>query len=584
MSEERLSTIRHSVSHVMAQAVTRLFPGTQVAIGPSIDNGFYYDFLLPRPITAEDLPAIEAEMKKIIDEKQDFVRVAVSRQEARKRFAGEPFKLELIDELPEDAEITIYEQRRSDGSLAWADLCRGPHVANTREINSAAFKLMNIAGAYWRGDEKRPMLSRIYGTAWETPKDLKAYLAFLEEVEKRDHRRLGKELDLYSIHEEAGAGLIYWHPNGGRMRVALENFWRAEHYKNGYEILYTPHIGKSWLWETSGHLGFYKENMYSSMEIDQQDYYVKPMNCPFHIMIYKTKGHSYRDLPLRWAELGTVYRYERSGVLHGLLRVRGFTQDDAHIICTPDQVMDEIKEVLRFSLFMWKTFGFKDIKAYLATRPEKSVGEQERWDQATTALKTAIMESGLPWELDEGGGAFYGPKIDLKIKDALGREWQMTTIQFDFNLPERFDMTFVDKDGQQKRPYMVHRALLGSLERFFGVMIEHFGGAFPVWIAPEQVAVIPVGEAFNDYAKKVAGELKARELRVSTELGEERMNAKIRDCQGRKIPYMIVVGQKEADEGTVSVRLRDGRQLPPMKLAEFADYVSGKVRSRDLEL
>jgi threonyl-tRNA synthetase len=584
MSEERLSTIRHSVSHVMAQAVTRLFPGTQVAIGPSIDNGFYYDFLLPRPITAEDLPAIEAEMKKIIDEKQDFVRVAVSRQEARKRFAGEPFKLELIDELPEDAEITIYEQRRSDGSLAWADLCRGPHVANTREINSAAFKLMNIAGAYWRGDEKRPMLSRIYGTAWETPKDLKAYLAFLEEVEKRDHRRLGKELDLYSIHEEAGAGLIYWHPNGGRMRVALENFWRAEHYKNGYEILYTPHIGKSWLWETSGHLGFYKENMYSSMEIDQQDYYVKPMNCPFHIMIYKTKGHSYRDLPLRWAELGTVYRYERSGVLHGLLRVRGFTQDDAHIICTPDQVMDEIKEVLRFSLFMWKTFGFKDIKAYLATRPEKSVGEQERWDQATTALKTAIMESELPWELDEGGGAFYGPKIDLKIKDALGREWQMTTIQFDFNLPERFDMTFVDKDGQQKRPYMVHRALLGSLERFFGVMIEHFGGAFPVWIAPEQVAVIPVGEAFNDYAKKVAGELKALELRVSTELGEERMNAKIRDCQGRKIPYMIVVGQKEADEGTVSVRLRDGRQLPPMKLAEFADYVSGKVTSRDLEL
>jgi threonyl-tRNA synthetase len=443
---------------------------------------------------------------------------------------------------------------------------------------------MNIAGAYWRGDEKRPMLSRIYGTAWETPKDLKAYLAFLEEVEKRDHRRLGKELDLYSIHEEAGAGLIYWHPNGGRMRVALENFWRSEHYRNGYEILYTPHIGKSWLWETSGHLGFYKENMYSSMEIDQQDYYVKPMNCPFHIMIYKTRGHSYRDLPLRWAELGTVYRYERSGVLHGLLRVRGFTQDDAHIICTPDQVMDEIREVLRFSLFMWKTFGFKDIKAYLATRPEKSVGEQERWDRATTALKGAIEESGLPWELDEGGGAFYGPKIDLKIKDALGREWQMTTIQFDFNLPERFDMTFVDKDGQQKRPYMVHRALLGSLERFFGVMIEHFGGAFPVWIAPEQVAVIPVGEAFNDYAKKVAGELKAREIRVSTELGDERMSAKIRDCQERKIPYMVVVGQKEADEGTVSIRLRDGRQLSPMKLAEFADYVSSKVASRDLEL
>lgn len=581
---ERLATIRHSVSHVMAQAVTRLFPGTQVAIGPSIDNGFYYDFLLPRPITAEDLPAIEAEMRKIIDEKQDFVRIVVSREEARQRFAAEPFKLELIDDLPEDAEISIYEQRRSDGSLAWADLCRGPHVANTREIHSGAFKLMSIAGAYWRGDEKRPMLTRIYGTAWENPKDLKAHLAFLEEVEKRDHRRLGKELDLFSIHEEAGAGLIYWHPNGGRMRVALENFWRAEHYRNGYEILYTPHIGKSWLWETSGHLGFYKENMYSPMEIDGQDYYVKPMNCPFHIMIYKTRGHSYRDLPLRWAELGTVYRYERSGVLHGLLRVRGFTQDDAHIICTPAQVMDEIKEVLRFSLFMWETFGFKDIKAYLATRPEKSVGEQERWDQATTALKGAIEESGLTWELDEGGGAFYGPKIDLKIKDALGREWQMTTIQFDFNLPERFDMTFVDTDGQQKRPYMVHRALLGSLERFFGVMIEHFGGAFPVWIAPEQAAVIPVGESFNDYAKKVAGELKARDIRVSTELSDERMNAKIRNCQGRKIPYMLVVGQKEADEGTVSVRLRDGRQLSAMKIADFADYVAGKIASRSLDL
>lgn len=581
---QRLATIRHSVSHVMAQAVTRLFPGTQVAIGPSIENGFYYDFLLPRPITVEDLPAIEAEMKTIIDEKQDFVRVVVSREEARRRFAAEPFKLELIDELPEGEEISVYEQRRADGSLAWADLCRGPHVANTREIHSGAFKLMNIAGAYWRGDEKRPMLTRIYGTAWENPKDLKAYLQFLDEVEKRDHRRLGKELDLYSIHEEAGAGLIYWHPNGGRMRVAIENFWRTEHYRNGYEILYTPHLGKSWLWETSGHLGFYKENMYSPMEIDGQDYYVKPMNCPFHIMIYKTRSHSYRDLPLRWAELGTVYRYERSGVLHGLLRVRGFTQDDAHIICTPEQVMDEIKEVLRFSLFMWETFGFKDIKAYLATRPDKSVGEQEQWDQATAALKGAVVESGLPWELDEGGGAFYGPKIDLKIKDALGREWQMTTIQFDFNLPERFDMTFVDADGREKRPYMVHRALLGSLERFFGVLIEHFGGAFPVWIAPEQVAVIPVAESFNDYARKVAGELKGREIRVSTELGDERMNAKIRSCQGRKIPYMLVVGQREADEGTVSVRLRDGRQLAPMKLADFADQVAEKITSRSLDL
>ncbi|GHV76779.1 threonine--tRNA ligase [Spirochaetia bacterium] len=582
--DEKVAIIRHSVSHVMAQAVTRLFPGTKVAIGPSIENGFYYDFQFLSSVVEEDLAAIEAEMKRIIDSKQDFVQLELSRDEALKRFADEPFKTELISELPADAAITIYENHDSGGTTQWADLCRGPHVANTREINSAAFKLMSIAGAYWRGDEKRPMLTRIYGTAWESPKDLKGYLAFLEEVEKRDHRRLGKELDLYSIHEEAGAGLIYWHPNGGRMRVAIEDFWRKLHYRNGYEILYTPHIGKSWLWETSGHLGFYKGNMYSPMQIDNQDYIIKPMNCPFHIMIYKNKGRSYRDLPLRWAELGTVYRYERSGVLHGLLRVRGFTQDDAHIFCTPGQIEDEIREVLRFSLHLWKVFGFKDIKAYLATKPAESVGEQSRWDTAMESLRKAITAEGLEYEMDEGGGAFYGPKIDLKIKDALGREWQMTTIQFDFNEPERFDMTFVDADGQHKRPYMVHRALLGSLERFFGVLIEHFGGAFPVWIAPEQVAVIPVAEGFNDYAKKVAGELKARDLRVTAELDDGRLNAKIRECQNRKIPYMLVVGQREADEGTVSIRLRDGKQLPAMKVAEFADYALNKVNTQALEL
>jgi threonyl-tRNA synthetase len=581
---QKLALIRHSVSHVMAEAVTRLFPGTKVAIGPSIENGFYYDFQLPHAIAAEDLPGIEAEMKKIIDSRQDFVRIAVSRDEALKRFTDEPFKLELIRDLPEGEEISIYENRDAEGKVLWADLCRGPHVGNTREINSAAFKLMNIAGAYWRGDEKRPMLTRIYGTAWENPKDLKAHLNFLEEVEKRDHRRVGKEMDLYSIHEEAGAGLIYWHPNGGRMRVAIENFWRTEHFRNGYEILYTPHIGKSWLWETSGHLGFYKGNMYSPMEIDNQDYIIKPMNCPFHIMIYKNKGRSYRDLPLRWAELGTVYRYERSGVLHGLLRVRGFTQDDAHIFCTPEQIEGEIQEVLRFSLWIWKVFGFKEIKAYLATKPAESVGEQSRWDQALESLRKAVAAEGLPYEIDEGGGAFYGPKIDLKIKDALGREWQMTTIQFDFNEPERFDMTYVDADGQYKRPYMVHRALLGSLERFFGVLIEHFGGAFPVWIAPEQIAVIPVAESFNEYAKKVAAELKGQDLRVSAELDDRRMNAKIRDCQNRKIPYMLIVGQREAEEDTVSIRLRNGKQLPAMKTAEFAGYAANKVHSRDLEL
>jgi len=582
--QEKLAIIRHSVSHIMAQAVVNLFPGTKVAIGPSIENGFYYDFLLPRPVSADELVTIEAEMKRIIDSKQDFAAVTVSREDALRRFAVEEFKTELINDLPGDAEITIYENRDANGKMLWADLCRGPHVANTREINSAAFKLQSLAGAYWRGDEKRAMLTRIYGTAWETPKDLKAYLAFLEEVEKRDHRRLGKELDLYSVHEEAGAGLIYWHPNGGRIRVAIEDFWRKEHYRNGYEILYTPHLGKSWLWETSGHLGFYKDNIYSPMQIDNQDYIIKPMNCPFHIMIYKTKGRSYRDLPLRWAELGTVYRYERSGVLHGLLRVRGFTQDDAHIFCTPDQMESEILEVLRFSLSLWKVFGFKDIKAYLATKPKESVGEQSRWDAALESLRKAVEAEGLAYQIDEGGGAFYGPKIDLKIKDALGREWQMTTIQFDFNEPERFDMTFVDTDGQHKRPYMIHRALFGSIERFFGVLIEHFGGAFPIWIAPEQAAVIPVSEVFNDYAKITAASLKSRDLRITAELGDERMNAKIRDCQTRKIPYMLVVGQREADEGTVSIRMRDGKQLAAMKIEDFAEYVHEKIENKSLEL
>jgi len=583
-ANQKLATIRHSVSHIMAQAVVRLFPGTKTAIGPAIENGFYYDFLLPRPITAEDLPAIEEEMKKIINSRQDFIKMTVNRKDALMLFAREPFKTELIKEFPEDTEISVFENIDADGDIEWGDLCKGPHVANTREINSAAFKLQNIAGAYWRGDEKREMLTRIYGTAWENPKDLKAHLASLEEIEKRDHRRIGKEMELYSTHEEAGAGLIYWHPNGGRMRVAIEDFWRQLHYRNGYEILFSPHIGKSWLWETSGHLGFYKENMYSPIEIDNQEYYLKPMNCPFHILIYNNKGHSYRDLPLRWAELGTVYRYERSGVLHGLLRVRGFTQDDAHIICTPEQMESEIREVLRFSLGLWKVFGFKDIKAYLATRPEGSIGEQSRWDAALENLRRAIDSEGLAYEVDEGGGAFYGPKIDLKIRDALGREWQVTTIQFDFNEPERFDMTFVDSDGQRKRPYMIHRALMGSLERFFGILIEHFGGAFPVWIAPEQIAVIPVSEAFNDYAKKVAACLKAHDLRVTVELEDDRLNAKIRACQTRKIPYMLVVGQREADENKVSVRLRSGEQLESMTINYFASYALGKIESRSLEL
>jgi threonyl-tRNA synthetase len=574
-----VETIRHSASHVLAEAVLKLYPGAKLGIGPAIDDGFYYDFQLPAPIQPEDLPAIEKEMRRIISSGAEFKRSEVSKDEARKRFADQPFKLELIEGL-EEGSISLYEQ---DG---FVDLCRGPHVANTREIRPDAFKLRAVAGAYWRGDEKRPMLTRIYAYAFASKPELEAHLKMLEEAEKRDNRRLGKELDLFSTHEEAGPGLIYWHPKGGRFRVELEKWWRDEHYANGYDILFTPHVGKAWLWETSGHLGFYKEGMYAPMEIDEDKYYIKPMNCPFHIMIYNTNNHSYRDLPLRWAELGTVYRYERAGSLHGLMRVRGFTQDDAHIICTPEQIEDEIAEVLRFSLHMHKTLGFKDIKAYLATKPAKpedSVGAPEMWSTALESLRKAVAKEGLAYEIDEGGGAFYGPKIDLKVKDAIGREWQLTTIQFDFNEPERFNMTYVDSDGQKKRPYMVHRALLGSIERFFGVYLEHTAGAFPVWLMPEQVAVIPVGEAFMDYARKVAAELKSVGIRARAWLSDERMNAKIRDAQGQKIPYMLVVGQKEMDEGSVSVRYRDGRQENGLALGDFKARVLEKVATKAIE-
>ena len=575
--ENSVETIRHSAAHVMAEAVLRLYPGTKFGIGPAIDDGFYYDFQLPKPIADEDLPAIEKEMRRIISSGAQFARREVSKEEARKLFADQGFKLELIEEL--EGTISVYEQ---DGFL---DLCRGPHVASTREIRPDAFRLRAVAGAYWRGDEKRPMLTRIYAYAFATKPELEAHLKMLEEAEKRDCRKLGKELDLFSTHEEAGPGLIYWHPKGGRFRVELEKWWREEHYRNGYEILFTPHIGKSWLWETSGHLGFYKAGMYSPMKIDEDDYYIKPMNCPFHIMIYNNSGHSYRELPLRWAELGTVYRYERSGTLHGLMRVRGFTQDDAHIICSPEQIEDEILEVLRFSLHMHRTLGFKDIKAYLATRPEGdgAVGESAMWDTALASLKKAIDKEGLAYEIDEGGGAFYGPKIDLKVKDAIGREWQLTTIQFDFNEPERFQMEYVDQGGQRKRPYMVHRALLGSIERFFGVYLEHTAGAFPVWLAPEQAVVIPVAPAFDDYARKVVAELKAAGLRARADLSDGRMNAKIRDAQGQKVPYMLVVGQKEADEAAVSVRKLDGSQENGVKLADFKARVLAKIADRAIE-
>jgi threonyl-tRNA synthetase len=574
---DRLQEIRHSFSHVMAEAVLQMFPEAKLAIGPAIEDGFYYDFDLPRALKTEDLSTLEEKMRAIVAGGHPFVRKSISRKNARSLFKDQPYKLELIDELPEGEEISTYQQD------AFVDLCRGPHVANTSELDPSAFKLVSVAGAYWRGDERKAQLQRIYGTAWESRKDLDAHLKRLEEIEKRDHRRLGRELDLFSTHEEAGAGLVYWHPKGSRMRLIIEDFWRRAHLKNGYEILYTPHIGKSWLWETSGHLGFYKENMYAPLTIDEVDYYLKPMNCPFHIMIYKSQLRSYRDLPLRWAELGTVYRYERSGVLHGLMRVRGFTQDDAHIICTPEQIEDEILEVLRFSLKIWKALGFNDVKAYLATKPEGAVGDDESWDKAIVSLKRAIDTEKLPYVMDEGGGAFYGPKIDLKIKDALGREWQMTTIQFDFNMPARFDMTYVAADNTQKRPFMVHRALLGSLERFFGVLIEHYGGAFPAWMAPVQAVAIPVAAAFNAYADEVTGLLSARDIRAVADKGDERMNAKIRNAQNQKIPYMLILGEKERDARAVSLRTRSGEQRNMMPLEDFFSMIREDAAPKTLE-
>lgn len=571
---EKLAKVRHSMSHVMAEAVLQMFPSAQIAIGPAIDNGFYYDFDLPRALTSEDLDEITKRMKTIIQEDKEFKRIVVSRDEAKRMFSEQVYKQELIDAIPTDEEVSLYNQG------GFTDLCRGPHVASTKELNPDSFKLLSTAGAYWRGKETNPMLTRIYATAWTNPKDLRLYLQKLEEIEKRDHRKLGKELDLFSFHEEAGPGLVYWHPRGARIRMAIEDFWKQQHYANGYEMVYTPHVGKAWLWETSGHLGFYKESMYSPMEMDKADYYTKPMNCPFHIMIYKNSKHSYRELPFRWAELGTVYRYEKAGALHGLLRVRGFTQDDAHIFCTPEQMDSEIREVLRFSLFMLRSFGFKDIEAYLSTRPEKSVGEPERWDAAIESLRKAIEEEGLDYGVDEGGGAFYGPKIDLKIKDAIGREWQLSTVQFDFNEPERFDMTFVDSDGVEKRPYMIHRALLGSIERFFGVLLEHFAGAFPLWLAPEQVCVIPVSEIFNGYAREVSTVLKAQGIRVYVDDGDDRMNAKIRNAQKMKVPHMLVLGEREQEAREVSVRYRDGKQENGVALDSYVASLHERIASK----
>ncbi len=572
-SPEALEVLRHSTSHIMAQAVTRLFPEAKLGIGPAIADGFYYDFDLPQPLTPEDLEKIEAEMRKIIKEDYPITRSELSREEALAFFRekGEKYKVELVEELPEGT-ISFYRQAE------FADLCRGPHLPSTGY--PAVFKLMSVAGAYWRGDSARPMLQRIYGTAFFHREDLDRYLERLAEAAKRDHRKLGRELDLFSTDEEIGAGLILWHPKGARIRQVIEDFWRREHDKNGYEIIYSPHLGRGQLWETSGHLGFYSENMYSPMEIEGQDYYIKPMNCPFHIAIYKSKGRSYRELPFRWAELGTVYRYERSGVLHGLLRVRGFTQDDAHIFCRPDQMPEEIDRVLAFSLHILRSFGFEDFRLYLATRPEKSVGDDERWEAATTALRAAMEKTGLPYEVDEGGGAFYGPKIDIKISDALGREWQCSTIQFDFNLPERFGMTYTAQDGTDQQPYMIHRALLGSLERFFGVLIEHYAGAFPLWLAPVQAVVLPVLPANQEYAGKIYDWLRENGIRAELDARNEKIGYRIREAQLQKVPYMLIVGEKEAAAGQIAVRSRKEGDLGAWDREQFLAKLKEEIASR----
>lgn len=571
--EEGREVYRHSASHVMAQAVKELFPEAKLGIGPAIEDGFYYDFDVSRGFTPEDLERIEERIRRIIKADYPFIRKEVPREEAINLFEemGEIYKVELLKEM-EDEIVSLYEH---DGFI---DLCRGPHLPSTGRLK--VVKLLNVAGAYWRGDERRKMLQRIYGTAYERRSDLEAHLKRIEEAERRDHRKLGRQLDLISFHEEAGAGLVYWHPKGAMIRKLIEDFWRDQHIKGGYEFVYTPHIGKSWLWETSGHLDFYNENMYSPMDVDGQEYYIKPMNCPFHIMIYKTRIRSYRDLPLRWAELGTVYRYERSGVLHGLMRVRGFTQDDAHIFCTPQQIEDEILRVLRFSLEMLRAFGFGEFEVYLSTKPQKSVGETERWEQAQSSLREALEAEGLPYEVDEGGGAFYGPKIDIKIRDAIGRSWQCSTIQFDFNLPDRFDLSYVGEDGREHRPYMVHRALLGSIERFFGVLIEHYAGAFPLWLAPIQVRVMNVTRDQEDYALQVTQRLKDAGLRADNDIRGEKLGYKVREAQLEKIPYMLIVGAREKDKGTVAVRTRRGEDLGDMPIEVFIERVKGEIESR----
>jgi len=572
-SAEGKEIYRHSASHIMAHAVKDLFPEVKLAIGPAIEDGFYYDFDRETPFSTEELEKIEKRMQEIIKKSSPFIRKAMSKADAAIFFKekGENYKAELINDIA-DEEVTLYDE---DG---FVDLCRGPHLARTSKVK--AFKLLSVAGAYWRGNEKNKMLQRIYGTAFATKDELKAHLEFLEEIKKRDHRKLGRELDLFSINDEIGSGLILWHPNGALIRKTIEDFWRNEHLKADYKLLFTPHIARLNLWKTSGHLDYYSENMYSPMDIEGVEYELKPMNCPFHISIFKSDLRSYRDLPIRYAELGTVYRYERSGVLHGLLRVRGFTQDDAHIFCREDQLEEEMHNILDFTIFVLKTFGFDAYDIYLSTRPEKYVGTLESWERATEALRLALEKKGLTYKTDPGGGAFYGPKIDIKIKDALNRYWQCSTIQVDFNNPERFDITYRGSDGKEHQPIMIHRALMGSLERFFGILIENYGGDFPLWLAPVQAKVLTIAERHDDHAKEICRQLKGADIRAEIDVRNEKIGYKIREATLRKIPYLVIIGDKEVADQQITVRKRNGENAGPFSIGEFIEIMQQAIRTK----
>ena len=571
-SPEALEILRHSTSHIMAQAVRELFgEEVKIAIGPAIENGFYYDFLRTTPFSPEDFDQIEQKMAEIAGQALPFSHRELPRLEAIEMFReqGEKYKVELLEEM-DDETVSVYQQG------GFVDLCRGPHIPDTSWVKD--FKLLRVAGAYWRGDENNDVLQRIYGTAFFDKKALKKHLNDLEEAKKRDHRRLGKDLQLFTINDQIGPGLILWQPKGSQLRRLIEDYWKDEHYRHGYELLYTPHIARHDLWNTSGHLDFYSENMYASMEIDDVKYQLKPMNCPFHIGVYKSDKRSYREFPIRWAELGTVYRYERAGALHGLLRVRGFTQDDAHIFCREDQLDEEIFNILDLNLLILKRFGFEDYDVYLSTRPEKSVGSDEIWEKSTAALKKALEKKGLGFELDPGEGVFYGPKIDIKIKDQLGRSWQCSTIQVDFNLPDRFDMTYTGSDNRDHQPIMIHRALMGSLERFVGVLIEHYAGAFPIWFAPIQARIMNITDDQSAYCERVYDQLRKAGVRIEKDLRNEKLNYKIREAQMAKIPYMLIIGEKEKTDNTVTVRMRDGKNLPPMSIDEFAAKIEEESR------